>query len=257
MSATPYYEDKERGLTLYHGDLFKVLMNIEAPANVITITDPPYNVGMDYGEDVDDSMDALAYAEWSQRWYDLVPKPLVFTPGYSNYEMWVNFIQWPTAMMPWIKPNQSSKPHGGWQWFNVWEPILFYGKPHTTPRHDTIIMPIGQQSEVMYRDGMGNLLKKHPCPKYLPFWLKLMGMLGKPGKTTWLDPFCGSGTTLLAAKRLGYPAIGIEKVEASCALAVERLQQEVMPLEADIDDTINMKLVQQMLALEEVVAGAA
>jgi site-specific DNA-methyltransferase (adenine-specific) len=38
-----------------------------------------------------------------------------------------------------------------------------------------------------------------------------------------LDPFCGAGTTLVAARELGIPSVGIEINERFCELAVSRL----------------------------------
>jgi DNA modification methylase len=48
---------------------------------------------------------------------------------------------------------------------------------------------------------------------------------------TVLDPFMGSGTTLVACKRFGKSAIGIEREERYCEIAVQRLAQDTLPLE--------------------------
>ena len=43
-----------------------------------------------------------------------------------------------------------------------------------------------------------------------------------------LDPFAGSGTSLVAAKAAGVPSVGIEKSERYCEIAARRLAQDVL-----------------------------
>jgi len=65
----------------------------------------------------------------------------------------------------------------------------------------------------------------HPTPRRYEFVSWLVKWFG--GKTI-IDPFCGSGTTLLAAKNHHKVAIGIEIEERYCEIAAKRLSQEVL-----------------------------
>jgi len=67
----------------------------------------------------------------------------------------------------------------------------------------------------------------HPSPRRLEHVLWLIHQFSD---TAVLDPFMGSGTTLVAAKQLGRKAIGIEIEEKYCEIAVRRLAQEVLAL---------------------------
>ena len=77
------------------------------------------------------------------------------------------------------------------------------------------------------KDGIG-----HPSPKPIVLMQWLVSELSKANEII-LDPFMGSGTTLLAAKGLNRRAVGIDINEAYCEIAAERLSQEVMQFGED------------------------
>lgn len=71
--------------------------------------------------------------------------------------------------------------------------------------------------------------KPHPCsfPDELP--RRCIVATTDPGDLV-LDPFAGSGTTLVVARQLGRRAIGIEIEERYCEIAAQRLAQAALPL---------------------------
>jgi site-specific DNA-methyltransferase (adenine-specific) len=69
----------------------------------------------------------------------------------------------------------------------------------------------------------------HPCPKPEPLITEQVSQFTDEGDLI-LDPFAGSGTTGVAAKRLGRRAILIEKEEKYCEVAARRLSQGALGL---------------------------
>jgi len=68
----------------------------------------------------------------------------------------------------------------------------------------------------------------HPTVKPLALMTYLVKLVKMPEYNLVIDPFIGSGTTLLACIKLGIPCIGIDNDEKSCEIAAKRCCQEVM-----------------------------
>lgn len=72
-------------------------------------------------------------------------------------------------------------------------------------------------------EGLGDKKSTHPTVKPLKLMEYLIRLVMPPSNGILLDPFAGSGSTILAAKRLGFDAIGIEKQEEYCEIARARI----------------------------------
>jgi len=75
----------------------------------------------------------------------------------------------------------------------------------------------------------GASTKQHPAPFPLELATRLVRMFSFTGDTV-LDPFCGSGTTMVAALRTGRNSIGIEIDPEYCRMAARYLKAETRDL---------------------------
>lgn len=142
-----------------------------------------------------------------------ISKRLAMTPG--NRCMWM--YPQPDDVGIWYNPASTNRGRWGFSYTNAF--IFYYGKdPHNTGKGMRPNSLSGACDSVQGID--------HPCPKPLKFARWLVARASLPGETI-LDPFAGSGTTLLAAKSLGLQSIGIEIEEKYCEIAAKRLSQEV------------------------------
>ena len=77
----------------------------------------------------------------------------------------------------------------------------------------------------------GDQQLQHPTEKPIALMKWCLSLRWTKDYQTILDPYCGSGTTLRAAKDLGRQAIGIEIEERYAEIAANRLRQEVFDFE--------------------------
>lgn len=86
----------------------------------------------------------------------------------------------------------------------------------------------------------------HPTQKPA-FIIALLAEYSCPQGGSIIDPFCGSGTTLLVAKNSGRKAIGVEIREEYCELAARRLSQDVLDLNWDINSQLGTQDLENLV----------
>ena len=211
----PYYD--HAGITIYHGDCREILPTLGALD--LIVTDPPYGVGYTYGDGTDDSPEK----HWS--WFRpilaemrLAARQVVFT---HRQEAVRHLTDW-DHLCVWHKPFNLTYCIKGWH--AKWEPIFVYGGLVTCVQKEGV-KPSQIDSWVFSQSTVANA-HGHPAEKPVALFEKIISTFS--GEVC--DPFCGSGTTLVAAKSLGRKAIGIEIEERYCEIAAERLSQEVLGL---------------------------
>ena len=80
----------------------------------------------------------------------------------------------------------------------------------------------------------GASTRDHPAPFPLELAYRLVRMFSFVGDTV-LDPFCGTGTTMVAALKAGRNSVGVEVEPAYYEMAAKRLEKEKSNLFADVE----------------------
>jgi len=228
----PYYEDEY--VTLYHGDCRDVLPLLPEGVAAVVLTDPPYSSGgfQESGRSAGSigtrTSETIQYDNLSTRGYERLMREVLRGVNYAD-EIFL-FSDW----RMWI-PAFDAVEGAGWRVRNmlVWDKVsMGMGMPWRN-QHELIVY--GKRAPAAILDGkMGNVLRSkrsgnanHPTEK--PVDLIQLLIANTVGGDI-IDPFCGSGTTLVAAKNLGRHAIGIEIDEAHCCTTAQRLSQNVLDL---------------------------
>lgn len=239
-----------------NGDCLELFKKIPDDSVDVTFADPPFNLKKKYNS-TKDSLELKEYLDWCEKWITEmvrvtkptgaifvhnIPKWLTYYSAYLNkiadFKHWISWDA-PTAPM-----GKSLQPnHYG---------ILFYAKnikenkfyelryPHKRCRKcgylhkdyggkKGLLHPFGSLvSDVwtdIHRVKHNKYRDEHPCQ--LPIHLlERIVLMSSNENDIVLDPFSGTGTTALAAKRLGRNFIGFEFDKTYAEIAENKLLQE-------------------------------
>lgn len=252
----PYYADE--WVTVYHGEALAVLDDLATASVDGVIADPPYSSGGmmrgdrmaatadKYGgftagstgwkstasgaDFTGDNRDQRSYLYWSALWTSEALR--VARPG-SPVMVFTDWRQLPTTT--------DAIQAGGW----VWRGVLVWDKGVGRPmkgrprNHVEFIVwgsagPMDGDENPVYLSSVYRVAppedREHLTQKPVDL-ISGIAALVKPSGTI-LDPFMGSGTTLVAAKATGRRAIGIEMDERHCETAARRCSQDTLGLSA-------------------------
>jgi DNA modification methylase len=252
----PYHEDGMA--TIHHADCETVLHDLHDIG--LVFTSPPYNLGMGLDDvpvetmhdrrsrsrhgaaanrltasydEHDDAMLQADYIAWQRRvlhacWDTLATGGAIFYNHKPRSQ--AGFYRTPLDIVPpdlpvrqviiWDRVERG-QAYTQQAFVPTCEWIVVLARP-TFRLKDRAASSIGDVWRVHAdRDGHG-----HPCP--FPIGLPARAINAASIVGPILDPFMGVGTTLRAAVDAGVPAIGIDRSERYCELAVNRLAQATL-----------------------------
>jgi site-specific DNA-methyltransferase (adenine-specific) len=208
------------GIKVYQGDALDVLALYPPSRGVFLLTDPPYGVSERTKRGTNQRSAIAAAKDFEAIMGDdkpFDPAPLVAYPVAvlwgANY--YANRLPHSPSWLVWDKlAGLESKRELGFNdnadvemaWTNLGGPARLI--PHRW-------MGIMKGSEHGQR-------RIHPTQKPIALSESIIRHFAKPGQII-LDPYCGSGSTLVAAQRLGFKAVGCDMVPAYVRGTIERI----------------------------------
>lgn len=228
---TPYYEDD--AVTIYHGDALELLPRIGQGKATAVVTDPPYVIG---------AVSAGNMASKAGGWADMMNSALWFSAWYrevdnilrANGSFWT-FCNWrslPVVMRAAMDSRLAVTSLMVWdkEWIGPG------GPQGLRPSYELCALLAGEDFTVpdrgvpdIWRHKVGSYKASgHPAEKPHGLVRRILEVAAVPKGELVVDPFLGSGTTLVAAKSLGMRAIGIEAEERFCEMAASRCSQDVL-----------------------------
>jgi len=221
------------------GDSIEIMKQIRENEIDMTFADPPYNLQKSYEYYADDK-EVREYLDWCKQWlHEMVritkptgsifviniPKWLTHYACYLNemahFKHWISWNAMGVPLGKTLLPN-----HYGILWYVKSQNFKFYDirSPHPRCRvcnelladyggKKDLIHPYGTLvSDVwtdVHRIRHNKRRDEHPCqlPEHL---LERLILMSTDEGDMVLDPFVGTGTTAIAAKRLGRRYIGID-----------------------------------------------
>jgi len=210
MALTPYYS--HAGITIFCGDCREILPQLGRFD--LLLTDPPY--GVDFDTDYRRFTTGFNVERKAHKPVHDDNKPFDPTP----------FLQVGRKQVIWgANCFSSALPRGSWL---VWDKRFKNGEAFLADAeaawlssgHGIYLYSVTQQGCIRPEPI------QHPTQKPVAVMEWCLERANQPG--TVIDPFMGSGTSLVAAKNAGRIACGIEIEEKYCEIAAQRLSQEVL-----------------------------
>lgn len=231
----PYYVSDD--VTIYHGNCLDVLPSLRDAGAAAVVTDPPY--GLD-GAIV--RRNATDIEDWSEAMHNVIVDDCWRALAVATLKPDAYFVEFFAGAKSVEDAFSLSRACGltPWRFY-----FLVKTAPPPTPRPTmmsgvemALISFVGRRPWYggQHPDRWIGLtpnrlgLAEHPSEKPPACMRALIGLV-TPIDALVIDPFMGSGTTLVAARAEGRRAIGIEIEERWCEVAARRLAQAVLPLE--------------------------